>query len=84
MLKQVVMKDKKDTIISAFYIESSKVAYIKVSPCVNDNGKAVALYMQDRENAIVYFVSSDDNFIKKFVDLFNESNSANEIEINLN
>lgn len=40
--------------------------------------------MQGRESPVIQFSLSSDNLIRNFVDLFNESNSANEIEINLN
>ena len=82
MLKKVVLKQAENT-STAYYIETSKVAYIQVGYS-SDDTKFITLYMQGRESPVIQFSLSDDNLIKKFIDLFNESNSTNEIEINLN
>lgn len=82
MLKKVVLKQTENTSI-AYYIETSKVAYIQVGYS-SDDTKFITLYMQGRESPIIQFPLNDDALIQKFVDLFNESNSANEIEINFN
>ena len=50
----------------------------------SDDTKVITLYMQGRESPVIQFSLSDDILFKNFVYLFNESNSANEIEINLN
>ena len=82
MLKKVVLKQAENT-STAYYIETSKVAYIQVGYS-SDDTKFITLYMQGRESPVIQFSLSDDNLIKKFIDLFNESNSTNEIEINFN
>lgn len=82
MLKKVVMKQAENSFV-VYYIESRNVSYIQVSYC-DDNTKVIKLYMQDKANEIFFFTSSDDRLINKFIDLFNGSNSIDEVEINLN
>ena len=82
MLKKIVLKQADNTQI-AYYIETKNVAYIQVGHS-SDDTKFITLYMQGRESPVIQFSLSDDILFKNFVYLFNESNSANEIEINLN
>lgn len=81
-MKKIVLKQADNTSI-AYHIETKNVAYIQVGHS-SDDTKAITLYMQGRESPVTQFSLSSDNLIRNFVDLFNESNSANEIEINLN